>query len=73
MLTVDAVRSLSEKERERVMQLAIGRLFAMGSRPSQPCDVAEYERIRAIVLDIAGDAPAAWHPDYARDRLRGST
>lgn len=33
--------------------LALGRIFRMGSRPTQPGDVEEYERCRAIIMDAA--------------------
>jgi hypothetical protein len=49
------------------VELALGRIFGMMSRPSQPGDVAEYERCRAIVLDELGDARVAYQPSFARD------
>lgn len=54
-------------------ELALGRIFLLGSRPFQPGDIEEYERCRAIVLDAVGrDMPADYKPNYARDRLRGA-
>jgi hypothetical protein len=35
------------------MQLALGRILRMGSRPYQDGDFAEYERCRAIFMDAA--------------------
>ena len=46
--------SLTPEERATV-ELAIGRIFRMGSRPSQPGDEAEYDRCRGIVLDLLAD------------------
>jgi hypothetical protein len=37
-------------DRETVIALALGRIFRMGARPTQPGDVEEYERCRAIIL-----------------------
>ena len=36
-----------------LIQQAIGRIFALGSRPAQPGDVAEYERCKAIIEGYA--------------------
>lgn len=41
---------------QTTVELAIGKIFRMMSRPTEPGDVAEYERCRAIILDIAGGA-----------------
>lgn len=35
------------------VEQAIGRIFAMGARASQPGDLAEYDRCRAIVMAAA--------------------
>lgn len=46
-------------EAEKTIHLAIGRLLRLGSRPAQPGDVAEYERIRDLALRASaaiGDA-----------------
>lgn len=54
-------------------ELALGRIFLLGSRPFQPGDTEEYERCRAIILDGVGqDMPADYKPNYVRDRLRGA-
>jgi hypothetical protein len=46
---------------EKVIELALGRIFRMGARPTQPGDVEEYERCRAIIMEASGpvvdDAP----------------
>jgi len=40
-----------QDERRKIVELAIGRIFALGSRPTQPGDVEEYNRCRAIILN----------------------
>lgn len=35
-------------------ELALGRILRMGSRPTQPGDMAEYERCKAIIMAAAG-------------------
>lgn len=59
-------------DRERIIELALGRIFRLGSRPTQPGDVAEYERCRAIILDATDDPHVDHRPNYARDRNRGA-
>lgn len=54
------------------VDLALGRIFRLMSRPEQPGDVAEYERCRALVLDELGAAPAGYVVSYARDRRLGA-
>jgi hypothetical protein len=54
------------------VSLALGRIFRMGARPTQPGDVEEYERCRAIILDECEPVAPNWTPDYARDRNRGA-
>jgi len=59
----------------KAAELALGRIFWMGSRPTQSGDVEEYERCRQIVLDVLcpdGQMPADYEPNWARDRLRGA-
>lgn len=62
---------MTQTERDRIVALALGRLFRLGSRPSQPGDVAEYERVRAIVLDLVEAPQPDYRPNYARDYGRG--
>jgi hypothetical protein len=56
------------------VELALGRIFRLASRPTKPGDVEEYERCRAIIMDAI--APDGVTPDYtpcwARDRLSGA-
>jgi hypothetical protein len=56
-------------------QLALGRIIRMGGRPTEPGDVADYERCRAVLLTVLDPQQLAngnWYPSYARDRLRGA-
>ena len=55
----------------KTVELALGRIFRLMSRPEQPGDVADYERRRAIVLDLCEPQPD-YVPNYARDRLKGA-
>jgi len=43
---------LSELEKDTTVKLALGRILRMGSRPTQPGDVQEYERCKGIIIDI---------------------
>lgn len=59
-------------EQKKAFELALGRIFRMGSRPSQPGDVEEYERCRAIIIDMAAEPAPDYTPNYARDRRNGA-
>ena len=56
----------------QIISLALGRIFRMGARPTQPGDAAEYERCRAIILDHADAARDSYSPNYARDYNKGA-
>ena len=43
---------MSEQERDALKSLIIGRIFRMGSRPTQPGDVKEYDRCVRLFMDI---------------------
>jgi hypothetical protein len=61
------------QERSGLVALALGRIFRMGSRPTQPGDIEEYERCRAIILDAIDPPPFIdYRPNYARDRNSGA-
>lgn len=66
---------MDKAEAMEVIRAAMGRIFRLGSRPSQPGDIEEYERCRALILDahesIHG-APIDTRPNWARDRARGA-
>ena len=53
------------------VQLAIGRLFLMLSRPEQPNDIETFHKIRAIVLDSAEHQPD-YRPNYVAQRMAGA-
>jgi hypothetical protein len=61
----------------REVQLALGRILKLASRPTQAGDVAQYEACRALILDAyeathGGLPQPDWQPDYARDRWAGA-
>lgn len=51
------------KEDRRAVDMAIGRLFRMASRPSRPGDAEEYARIRSVAM---GALPLGQEPDMGR-------
>lgn len=53
------------------VNLAMGRIFGMMSRPYRPGDDAEYARCRGIILDRVEARPDD-APCYVRDRNRGA-
>lgn len=57
---------------KNTVNLAIGRILRLASRPTKPGDVAEYERCRALILDLCDPISAPYAPNYARDRLTGA-
>ena len=62
---------MSDTER-KAAELALGRIFGMLMRPTQPGDAEEYERCRLLVLDAA-DAPSPdSRPNWAASRLGGA-
>ena len=62
---------MSNEDRKTV-DLAIGRILRMASRPAQPGDVAEYERCRALIMNLCEPVTPGYVPNYARDRLCGA-
>ena len=54
------------------VELAIGRIFRLMSRPERPDDCADYERCRAIITDMCEPVQSDYAPSYARDRLKGA-
>lgn len=61
-----------EADEAKTIDLAMGRIFRMMSRPTQPGDVAEYERCRSIILNMVGDVPTSYVPNWAAQRLSGA-
>lgn len=47
----------TKHEKQKLMEAALGRIFRMGSRPTQPGDIEEYERCRKIIMDLTGTVP----------------
>ncbi len=58
-------------ETQNTVNLAMGRIFGMLSRPEQSGDVAEYERCRSIILNLC-DPVSDYAPNWSRDRLKGA-
>lgn len=67
---------MSREEKDALVRLALGHILRISSRPAQRGDVEEYERCRAIVLDLTDSSThpvtSTWTPNYARDRFRGA-
>lgn len=47
------VAGLSTQERDAAIQMAVGRLLLIGSRPFQEGDLEEFDRIRSVVMTLA--------------------
>lgn len=63
---------MTEMDRQTV-NIALGRIFLLGSRPEQPGDVSDYLRCRSVILDVLDPPPFVDRaPDYGRDRLKGA-
>ncbi len=62
---------MSQAQTPPEVQLAIGRLFLMLSRPEQPGDIEAFHKIRAIVLDFSEHQPD-YRPNYVAQRLAGA-
>jgi hypothetical protein len=56
----------------REVQLALGRIFRLMSRPEQPGDAADYERARLVVLNAAPETAPDYVSSWARDRNMGA-
>jgi hypothetical protein len=54
------------------VQMALGRMFRLMSRPSQPGDMEQYEACRRVLLDASEGATPDYAPNYARDRFLGA-
>ena len=57
------------------VQMALGRLFRMMSRPSQPGDIEMFHKIVAIVTDeyeALHDGRPTYRPDYVAQRGMGA-
>lgn len=64
---------MSEADLRRLaIRCALGRIFRMGARPTQPGDVEEYEQCRNLILDLSEPPGEDYRPNYARDRMKGA-
>jgi hypothetical protein len=63
---------MTATERSKVFEAAMGRIFRLGSRPFQEGDIEEYERCRAVIMNLAQTVPADHGPNIARDRGKGA-
>jgi len=60
-------------DKQALVQLALGRIFRLASRPAQSGDVEEYHRCRALILGALESSDTPDHtPNWARDRLKGA-
>lgn len=63
---------------KQAVNMAIGRIFRIASRPEQTGDVCEYERCRLLILNILDPDMSIHHAvmanqhDAGRDRMRGA-
>ena len=63
---------MSHSSSVHTVNLALGRIFRMASRPAQRGDVAEYERCRALIMDHVAASTPDYTPNYARDYRMGA-
>lgn len=71
---------MSNAERNAIFRLALGRIFRLASRPTQPGDVEQYEAARRAFYAAYDAAPFAVEPDHRpnhagqrRDGAQGQT
>lgn len=62
---------MTQQETKQLVDLAIGRIFRIMSRPFKSGDLEEYERCRKIVMDHV-EVTEDYQVSYARDRLKGA-
>ena len=59
---------MTNTEANALMPLIIGRLFKLASRPAQPSDAAEFQKLRALALDCGealGINTTSYAPNHA--------
>jgi len=71
-ICVSAFSVSEQAQKKKLVELAIGRILRMGSRPTRPGDIEEYERCRRIILDNIPPAKYAYTCNYARDYRKGA-
>ncbi len=59
-----------EMQTPEEVQLAIGRIFRMMSRPFEEGDIETFSTCRSVILN-ASQEPRDDRPNWARDRMRG--
>lgn len=65
-----ATRTMTAEETQMV-NMAIGRLFRIMSRPYQEGDEEQYEKCKDVITAIAGSGGTDYAPNYARDYRKG--
>jgi hypothetical protein len=60
-------------EETAAVRLALGRIFRLLSRPTQPGDAEQYEECRRVILDVIEPPDPAYVHCWARDRNRGAS
>ena len=67
---------MDNAERNAIFRLALGRIFGLASRPTQPGDVEQYEDARRAIYATYDAAPFAVEsdhsPNHARQRMGGA-
>jgi len=63
---------MRSQEDTKAIELALGRILRLASRPAQPGDVADYERCRKVILDVLDPLPYQPEISWARDRNKGA-
>jgi hypothetical protein len=62
----------------QTINLALGRIFRLASRPEQSGDIADYERCRSLILNaldpnmVIHHAAMAQQHNVGRDRMKGA-
>ncbi len=62
----------SPKADRKAVEMAIGRIFRIMSRPYKKGDEEQYEEARNVVMSILGDRGEYFTVNYARDRNKGA-
>lgn len=66
-------RAVSGKGPPPHVQLALGRIFRLLSRPALPGDVEKYEEARRVALSgVPLDVALGYAPSWVRDRNKGA-
>lgn len=63
-------RTDAEQQRDQIMSLALGRIFRLGSRPTQPGDIEQYEAARRVFWAAYDDDPFPVSPDHTPNHAR---